>query len=99
MTGFTISGDDADSCVLQNLDGTVKVSLGSDTITVTAPNVIIDSNVTVTGALVAEDGISASGGSGFVITGDIQLTGAFNQTGNMLVTGNIGATGSITPYV
>jgi hypothetical protein len=105
MTGFTIADEDTTRCVLQNLDGSVKVTLGIDPITslglitLKAPEVVIDANVTVTGSLAAEDGISVTGGSGFVVTGDMQLNGSFDQTGDMLVTGNIGATGTITPGV
>jgi hypothetical protein len=105
MTGYTIAEEDAERCVLQNLDGSVKVTLGVDPIThmglitLKAPEVVIDSNVTVTGALTAEAGISVSGGGGFAVIGDMMLTGSFNQTGDMLVDGNISATGSITPDV
>lgn len=94
MTGYTIAEGDAGNAVLQNLDGTVKISLGTAAITITAPNVIID------GALAATGGISISGGATPInITGNFQLTGDFAMTGDMLVTGNIGATGTITPGV
>lgn len=43
MTGYTIDPADAENCVLQNLDGSVKISLGADTITIKAPHVVIQS--------------------------------------------------------
>lgn len=84
MRGYTISDDDADSVVLSSTDGSIKISLGAASVTITAPV------VNVVGALNAEGGLSGSGGSG---------PNPFTLTGNLLVTGNIGATGSITPFV
>ena len=59
VRGYTIASGDAANATFQSLDGTVRVSLGSTTITLTAPNVIIngtlqtqnidiDGNITVT---------------------------------------------------
>lgn len=50
MAGFIV-GDDADNAVLSSLDGSVKISLSSDTITLTAPNIIMNSNLTIDGDL------------------------------------------------
>tara|TARA_R110000851_G_scaffold100026_5_gene215464 strand:- start:2924 stop:3634 length:711 start_codon:yes stop_codon:yes gene_type:complete len=63
MTGWTIAEEDADNAVLQNLDGTVRVSLFPDKIKLTAPaievnspestfsgNVTIDGNTLIKGA-------------------------------------------------
>lgn len=43
MTGYTIDPSDAENAVLQSLDGTVKISLGTAQIKVAAPAVIIES--------------------------------------------------------
>lgn len=44
MTGYTIAGEDAGNAVLQSLDGTVKVSLSSNKLTLLAPTVDINGN-------------------------------------------------------
>lgn len=44
MTGYDIDSADSQNCVLQNLDGSVKISLGADKITIKAPHVVIESN-------------------------------------------------------
>lgn len=62
MTGYTISEEDSGSAVLQNKSGTVKIALSGDTITIKAPNVVVEGDATVTGNV-------------FVI-GDIQATGS-----------------------
>ena len=90
MRNFTIDDEDEENAVLQSLDGTIKISLSETTITVKAPNIVLDGNVTVTGALNAQGGITSTGGAG---PNQVQITG------NVLVTGNIGATGTITPGV
>ena len=90
MHNVTISGDDTDSMTIQSLDGTVRVSLGVGTATITAPLITLNGAVVITGALEAEGGFTGTGGAG---------PNPFDITGNLLVTGNIGATGSITPFV
>lgn len=39
LTNFTIADEDADNAVLQSLDGTVKVSLSTDTVKISAPKI------------------------------------------------------------
>lgn len=39
MTGYTIDPTDSDNLVIQKLDGSVKISLGTDTVTITAPHI------------------------------------------------------------
>lgn len=95
MRDFTIAEEDAEACVLQSLDGTVKISLSVGKIKLTAAtieldgDVIIDNTLTVQGALIAQGGIDSSGG------------GANNATftGNLRTIGNITASGTITPGV
>lgn len=59
MTGYTIDPADEQNCVLQNLDGSVKISLGADKITIKAPNVEIDSaNVMINGAALEHNGVN-----------------------------------------
>jgi Phage protein Gp138 N-terminal domain/GpV Apex motif len=45
MQGVTINSEDASNVVLQNLAGTVRISLGSDTLTITTPALTIDTPV------------------------------------------------------
>lgn len=101
MSGYTINAEDTGNAVLSSIDGTIRISLFPDKIKITAPKVIIDGMLEVTGEITAGAGISVSGGTGDTITvsGNLQLTGEFNQLGNMVVDGNISATGTITPGV
>jgi hypothetical protein len=77
IRGVTISPADAGKSVWQNKSGTVKIALSqtgieltaSDTIVLTAPNVIIDGDTEITGKLLV-DGDIASGGN-ITAAGDI----------------------------
>lgn len=64
LTGFSIDGDDADNVVLQTLDGSVKISMGENKITINAPEIEINSNITLNGGIVA---------TGDIVSGDISL--------------------------
>lgn len=86
MHGYTINGDDEDAVVLQNLNGSTRITINpTDGVKITSPNVEIDGNLTVTGSLTGQSGLN--------ITGTSLLTGDLN------VVGNITATGTITPGV
>lgn len=64
MTGYTIAGEDADHAVLQSLDGSVKVSLGTDSLKLAAGAlsiVIGPSNITLNGPVVMPDGATIGG--------------------------------------
>lgn len=64
MNNYTISEEDSGKALIQNKSGTVKISLSQDTITLKAPNVVIESStgVTITTPLLYVDGnIAASG--------------------------------------
>lgn len=89
LRDWTLDEEDADRVVLQSLDGTVRMAMGNDIIKFTAPTLEIDSDVTITGKLVVEDGVEINGG----------LTNALTVNGNERVNGNIEATGTITPNV
>lgn len=82
LSGYTIDPLDT-GMVLQSLDGTVKISLNEDAITILAPNIDIE---TETLELTATTEIN--------ITSPI-----VTLTGNLNVIGNITATGTITPGV
>lgn len=45
LAGYTIAGGDANNAVIQSLDGSVKISLGANSIKVSAPTVTIQSTV------------------------------------------------------
>jgi hypothetical protein len=65
MKGYAIAGEDIDNAVLQNLDGTVRVSLWPDKIKMTAPLVEIDGALHVTQQITSGVGVNV---------GDIELT-------------------------
>lgn len=69
MTGYTISAGDAGNAVLQNLDGTVKISL-------TPTGVVITGGMTIVG------GMSGSGGS-LTFTGNLNVVGNITATGDI----------------
>lgn len=67
MTGYTIDPLDDDNMVIQNLDGTVKISLGAAKITIAAPLVEIDGYNPIV--------IVPPGGT-LAVTGNITATGS-----------------------
>lgn len=90
MTGYTIASEDSENAVLQNLDGTVKISLGvnsikifSPTITLNSENLIIDSTSSVS---ITSPAITINS------SGEIIAT-----TPKFAVDGDITASGTITP--
>ena len=56
MKGYTIATEDAEHAVLQNLDGTVRISLWPAQVKITAPVVTIEGNLAVTGGLTMSGG-------------------------------------------
>lgn len=99
LTNYTIDGGDTDNMVIQNLDGTVKISLSSDTITLKAPTEIkIDSPLTtVTGELVVE-GLTRTT-AGLAVTGIATTIYAMWAGGNIYVVGNGDASGAWNPAI
>lgn len=90
MTGYTIASEDSENAVLQNIDGTVKISLGvnsikifSPTITLNSENLIIDSTSSVS---ITSPAITINS------SGEIIAT-----TPKFAVDGDITASGTITP--
>ena len=81
MRGYTLASDAAGSVVLQNLDGTVSISVSNTDVTITAAQ-------TVTVNAAHNLNVNASANSVFTLN-----AGA----GTLGVVGNITATGSITP--
>ena len=62
MRGYTIAGEDADNAVLQNLDGSVKISLGADKIKITAPSVeIVSTTLTHNGVNIGDTHVHTQG--------------------------------------
>jgi len=61
MTGYNIDSEDEDNAVFQSTDGSVRVSLFSDKIKLTAPLVIIDSDSEVTGDSLIEGNVQVDG--------------------------------------
>lgn len=73
MTGFTHAENEADSFIIQKADGSVKIKLEDDTITIEAPNIIINSNAK----------IILAAGSSVEITGDLKVIGNIKATGDI----------------
>lgn len=68
MKYYNISAEDDENCVLQNRNGSVKISLGDDTITIKAPHVVIESTtLTNNGKNIGDDhvhsGVDPGGGT------------------------------------
>ncbi len=60
MTGYTISGEDADAAVIQNTSGTVRISLNNQRIKLTAPRVEINTTgaVAITSGSLTHNGVN-----------------------------------------
>ena len=67
MTNYTIAGEDAQAAVIQNRTGTVKISLNSQRVKITAPAIEIQGPTTITGAT--------------TINGNVQTTGTLTNNG------------------
>jgi len=70
MKGYTIAEEDSGNAILQSTDGTVKISLGTGKITISAPLVEIDGQVTSTVSLIVPTGGLLQ------VNGNIQATGS-----------------------
>jgi hypothetical protein len=81
MRGYTISSDNADAVVLQNLSGTVSIALGSDGVTINAAETV---------TINAGHNLNVNADANMLVT---LAAGA----GILGVVGNIAATGTITP--
>ena len=93
LTGFTIAGADAANLVIQNLAGTVKISLSGNSVSITAPNIVnitapqINLNASTDIALNTPTITQTySGGGTATFNGSITATGVI--TGNTDVTTN-----------
>ena len=75
LRNYTINAEDANSAVLQSTNGAVRVALSSDTLTLTAPNVIINSPV------VGINSTAMTITSDLTITGDITTSGGITNDG------------------
>jgi hypothetical protein len=59
MGGYVIDDDDSENAVLQNLDASVKISLGAEKITIVAPQIEIDGDMLITGKLTIDGRVIA----------------------------------------
>lgn len=105
MRGYNITEENSGSVVLQNLDGSVFISVSdtdvtitaAESVTVTAPIVNINSNEAY---IAASESVTMTAGSNLIVsTGLNTLITVGDGTGVLAVTGNITATGTITPGV
>lgn len=83
MKGYTIAAEDEQAAVLQNIDGTVKISLTNERIKVTAPLVEIISPSDIIGDMSIQGNVDIQGNMS--IDGDAQATGTV--TGDQDVVG------------
>lgn len=79
MRGYTINGEDAENAVLQNLDGTCRVSIWPDRVKITAPRVVVDTEIA---EVIATTSVTIDSPN-TTITGDLQVDGAANVDGNI----------------
>lgn len=101
MRGYNLSGDADGSVVLQNIDGSVSISVSNTNVRINAA-----STVSITAPTVEINADTVTGNAGSVSlnsTGDINVTGDGNAiftlnggSGILAVVGNITATGTIT---
>ena len=80
MTGYTIDEEDEDNAVLQTLDGTVRVSLFSDKLKLTAPSVEVFSPLVELGETPTQN---------VVLSGDLDALG-LGHVGTELIKGTQG---------
>lgn len=103
MRNYTIAGEDEENAVFQNLDCTIKISLWSDRIKLTAPLVEITGGLQVDGVITGVGLNPLTISSHIISTGGITVSGgganSLTVNGNERVNGNITASGSITPGV
>jgi hypothetical protein len=94
MMGYTVAEEDETNASIQTLDGTIKITIGSNGIKIAVPelsgSITLEGNVVVTGLLTANGGLAGSGGAG---------PNTATLTGNLRVIGDITASGDITPHV
>jgi len=103
MHGYTIASEDEDAVVLQNLDGTIKISLQSDRIKLTAPLVEITGDLQVDGDITTPGLAPLTLAMPVIMTDGLDISGgganSLTVTGDERVIGNITASGNITPNV
>jgi len=108
LNNYTISSGDQENLVIQSIDGSTKLTLSQNTITINAQNINIISvgNTTLNAASL----IASISGSASITAGAVTVNSGgettISSTGNvsmvtpvLAVTGNITATGTITPGV
>jgi len=76
LTNYTIAGEDSANMVLQNLEGTVKLSLGTSQIKIQAPTIILDGNITINGTITPS-------------TPPLLVVGEFHVSGDITASGDI----------
>jgi hypothetical protein len=84
MSGYSTAEEDQENAVLQNLDGSVKISLGMDSIKIKSQNIIVEGQ---------EINVMCENVN-MTVSNDVKIT-----TPTFKVVGNIEATGTITPNV
>ena len=87
MTGYTIASEDEQAAVLQNLDGSVRLSFTNDRVKVTAPRTEV---VTGTSTVVLIEDQAT------VTTAETQINGNVTIDGTLGVTGNINCDMTVT---
>lgn len=94
MTGYTISSEDASNFLISNKNASVKISLGADTITVTAPNVTINTEqatVNATNVTLTTEQTTVNASTDMTINGNTIINGSLTINGDMTGSGTISA--------
>lgn len=89
---FIINPEDEENAVLQNLDGTCRVAIWQDRVKVTAPLVVVETEVAevnATTSVTVDTPLTT-------ITGDATINGNLQVDGNIHSDGNIDADGIVT---
>lgn len=85
MRGYTINGEDAENAVLQNLDGTCRVAIWPDRVKITAPLVVVETEVAqvIATTSVTIDSPETTITGNATINGNLQVDGSTNVDGNI----------------
>lgn len=80
MTGYTIDPEDDQAMVIQNLSGSVRISLNTSRIKMTTPQLEV---VTGSSTITVVDGQSTITATENIINGNLQVNGTVGATGNI----------------
>lgn len=100
MRGYTINGEDAENAVLQNLDGTCRVAIWPDRVKITAPRVVVETevaeiNATTSATVTTETATVVASASATIDTPETTITGNATINGDLQVDGEATIAGAV----